>query len=78
MKLNRKIAQITIATGLALLLSACGGPASISGEYHVDRKKEKFGFVFNGAGKVSMNMFGQDGSTVYTVDDNKIYFHIPG
>jgi len=41
MKLNRNIALITIAASLTLLLSACGGPASISGEYHVDGKKEQ-------------------------------------
>jgi uncharacterized lipoprotein YehR (DUF1307 family) len=78
MKLNRNITLIAIAASLALLLSACGGPSSINGEYHVDGQKEKIGFVFNGAGKVSMNLFGQDVSTVYTVDGNKIYFHIPG
>lgn len=78
MKVHRIIALITIAACATFPLSACWGPSGISGEYHVDGQKEKIGFTFNGAGKVSTKFLGRDLSTAYTVDGDKIYFHIPG
>jgi uncharacterized lipoprotein YehR (DUF1307 family) len=74
----KNITTVIFAALLALSLSACKGPSSISGAYHHDGKKESLGFVFDGAGKVSMNIVGQSVSTAYTVDGNKIHFHVPG
>jgi hypothetical protein len=76
----KNITTVISAALLALTLSACGGPSNIKGEYYFNGSKEAMGlgFVFDGAGTVTVHVVGSSRSTSYTIDGNKIRFHVPG